>query len=97
MPVTGRPDPLSEERASAFSHDNEVSTPAYYAVQLDRYRIKAEMTALQRAAIFRFDYQGDENRERSFRSTTIAVWDSSKSTPQDVKSEAIIPSIANIG
>ena len=60
MPVAGAPAPLSEERASVFSHDNEVSTPAYYSVRLDRYGIEAEMTALQRAAIFRFEYEGDE-------------------------------------
>lgn len=60
MPVTGTPFPTSETRASVFSHDSEISTPAYYSVRLERYGIDAEMTALQRTAIFRFDYEGDE-------------------------------------
>lgn len=43
-------------RGSAFSHDNEVSTPAFYSVKLERYGIQAELTATSRAAIFRFTY-----------------------------------------
>jgi len=44
------------ERGSKFSHDNEISTPAYYSVKLDRYDITAEMTATSRTALFRFTY-----------------------------------------
>ena len=42
--------------ASAFSHDNEVASPGYYAVQLDRYNIQAEITATCRAAIHRWTF-----------------------------------------
>lgn len=45
------------ERGSRFSHDEEVSTPAYYSVQLQDYGIQAEMTASSRSALFRFTYQ----------------------------------------
>lgn len=45
------------ERGSKYSHAEETSTPAYYSVNLQRYGVKAEMTATSRAAIFRFTYK----------------------------------------
>jgi len=48
-------DPVA--RGSAFSHDREVTTPYYYSVDLERYGIRAEMTATSRAALFRFTYR----------------------------------------
>jgi len=45
------------DRGSTFSHDQEVATPAYYSVDLERYGIQAEMTATSRSALFRFTYQ----------------------------------------
>ena len=50
-------DPL--DRGSKFSHQNEVSTPAYYSVELERYGIQAEMTATSRTALFRFTFDHD--------------------------------------
>lgn len=44
----------AEERASHYTHKNEHATPAYYAVRLDDYRIKAEMTAVSRSAMLQF-------------------------------------------
>ncbi len=43
-----------EERASSFSHDTEIATPSYYAVELADYQIQAEVTAVSRAAMLRF-------------------------------------------
>lgn len=45
------------ERASAFSHREEVCRPDYYSVPLFGGKIKAEMTATSRTAIFRFTYR----------------------------------------
>lgn len=42
--------------ASDFSHANEVAEPGYYSVQLDRYGVKAEMTATKRVALHRFTF-----------------------------------------
>lgn len=65
MPVTGEPDlhyaGEKEETqnvayASPFSHAEEAATPGYYAVTLRRYGIRAEMTATERTALFRFTY-----------------------------------------
>ncbi len=47
--------------ASTFSHQDETATPGYYAVTLQRYGIRAEMTATERAAIHRFTYPEGEN------------------------------------
>ena len=42
--------------ASRFSHENEKAEPGYYSVVLDDYGIKTEITATQRAAIYRFTF-----------------------------------------
>lgn len=63
MPVVGAPriDPQNNAIstrpwASVFSHDTEFATPGYYAVQLESYDIKAEVSVTDRAAIYRFTY-----------------------------------------
>ena len=42
--------------ASEFSHADEVASPGYYSTLLKSYGIKAEITAANRAAIYRFTY-----------------------------------------
>lgn len=42
--------------ASKFSHDNEKATPGYYSVFLDRYKVKAELTATARGALHRYTF-----------------------------------------
>ena len=42
--------------ASPFSHDKETATPGYYSVYLDRYGVKAELTATKRAALHRYTF-----------------------------------------
>lgn len=42
--------------ASAFSHQNEIAEPGYYSVLLDRYQVKAELTATNRGAIHRYTF-----------------------------------------
>lgn len=57
-------EPLESQRkayASGFSHDNEVAVPGYYSVFLDRYGVKAELTATKRAAIHRYTFPESEN------------------------------------
>ena len=57
MPMLDKMTFQPEQRASHFSHSNEVSTPACYSIYLDDYHIQAEMTATTRCAIFRFTFQ----------------------------------------
>ena len=44
-------------KGSRFSHDNEVSLPHYYSVDLTEEHLKAEMTGMSRTGIFRFTYR----------------------------------------
>lgn len=46
--------------ASAFSHQNETAVPGYYSVFLDRYQVKAELTATKRAAFHRYTFPATE-------------------------------------
>lgn len=41
---------------SAFSHENESAEPGYYSVFLDRYQVKAELSASKRGAIHRYTF-----------------------------------------
>ena len=68
MPTVGRQDYFSlgskSQRmayASSFSHRNEHAEPGYYSVLLDRYKVKAELTATKRAAIHRYTFPESKN------------------------------------
>ncbi|WP_264551998.1 GH92 family glycosyl hydrolase [Flavobacterium sp. N2038] len=41
---------------SYFSHENEVSKPGYYSVLLDKYKIKAELTASERVGFHKYTF-----------------------------------------
>ncbi len=59
MPQTGELRTAPEARGLAFSHSDETARPDYYAVSLrtaDGKAIRAEMTATERCAIFRFRF-----------------------------------------
>jgi len=45
---------------SRYSHQNEVAKAGYYSVVLDDYKIKAELTATQRAGFHRYTFDKDE-------------------------------------
>lgn len=67
MPTVGEQqyeqEPLDSQRkayASGFSHENETAVPGYYSVFLDRYGVKAELTATKRAAIHRYTFPESE-------------------------------------
>ncbi len=48
-----------EERATPFSHADEISHPHYYAVRLPKEHLKLEMTATSHTAIFRITPEQD--------------------------------------
>ncbi|MBR4779336.1 MAG: GH92 family glycosyl hydrolase [Bacteroidaceae bacterium] len=65
--VPGRP--TDKERRgyrSRFSHDDEVATAGYYAVLLQDYGIRAEMTATTRVAYQRYTYPASEESHLLF-------------------------------
>lgn len=63
MPTIGKQEihSLGEESqqlayASPFLHEKELIEPGYYSVYLERYRVLAELTATERAAIHRYTF-----------------------------------------
>lgn len=46
---------------SLFSHEEEVAKPGYYAVQLKRYNIKAELTASERVGFHQYSFPSSED------------------------------------
>lgn len=55
MPVLGELIVNEDERATKFSHDNEIAKPHYYSVTFDN-GVKTEMSTTDRGAHFRFSY-----------------------------------------
>lgn len=70
MPIVGKadiqyigekePDAQRMPYASPFRKGEEKAEPGYYRVLLDRYRVQAEITSTERAAIYRFTYPKGE-------------------------------------
>lgn len=56
MPTTGKPEFSNKQYASPFQKKNEKASPGYYSTFLDKYQIKAEVTASQRAGLYKFTY-----------------------------------------
>jgi predicted alpha-1,2-mannosidase len=54
MASAGKVSTEPKDYASTFDHDFETTTPYYYAADLQSWGIKAEMTATQTAAYYRF-------------------------------------------
>ena len=52
----GEQEDINYGYASTYSHDTEIVRPEYYSVQVDRYNIKAEMTATNRVGFHRYTY-----------------------------------------
>ncbi len=52
----GNQDGFEDGYASLYSHDTEVVRPEYYSVMVDRYNIKAELTATDRVGLHRYTY-----------------------------------------
>lgn len=68
MPYTGTPglergdpDKPRSGYASRFHHDREVAEPGYYAVTLDDYKVRAELTASPRTGVHRYTYPKGED------------------------------------
>ena len=55
MPLTGKLIVNEDERATGFSHDNEIAKPHYYKVKLDN-GILTEMSPTERGAHLRFSF-----------------------------------------
>jgi predicted alpha-1,2-mannosidase len=56
MPITGPINFAPSARSSAFRHETEKINPAYYAVTLDRYAERVEMTGSVRSGMMRITF-----------------------------------------
>lgn len=52
----GNQDDIRDGYATSYSHANEIARPEYYSLLLDRYNIKAELTATDRVGFHRYTY-----------------------------------------
>ncbi|MDJ1506610.1 GH92 family glycosyl hydrolase [Xanthocytophaga agilis] len=59
MPITGHLKTTRYE--TSFSHQQEITTPAYYSVELPDYQIRTEVTPTKRSAIIQFTAQKDDS------------------------------------
>lgn len=57
----GIPDDPENGYRSRFSHETETTSTGYYAVTLDDYNIRTELTAAPRAGIIRFTFPKDDS------------------------------------
>ncbi|MCW8926505.1 MAG: GH92 family glycosyl hydrolase, partial [Xanthomonadales bacterium] len=60
-PVRGRVEDPDNGYRSRISHDTEQAEPGYYAITLDDYGVRAEMTATQRTGLLRFTFPDDDS------------------------------------
>lgn len=54
---------LYEDYFSPFSHDSEIVRPGYHSVELDRYGIKAELSATTRVGMHRYQFPPSSDRK----------------------------------
>lgn len=64
--VSGAQDDPDGGYRSRFSHENETASPGYYAVTLDDYRIRAELTATTRVGVQRYTFPEAEEAYVAF-------------------------------
>ena len=53
MPVRGNVSMENKNYASSFQHKNEMASPGFYQVLLDKHKVKAELTSTLRTGIHR--------------------------------------------
>ena len=58
LPVNG--EPAAKGYGVSFQHESEDAHPGYYAVTIDPYNIRCEMTATEHCSFYRFTFQGED-------------------------------------
>lgn len=56
MPVRGNVSMENKNYASSFQHKNEMASPGFYQVLLDKHKVKAELTSTLRTGIHRYTF-----------------------------------------
>ncbi|MFT2008487.1 GH92 family glycosyl hydrolase [Pontibacter sp. 13R65] len=65
---------------SLFSHEQETAVPGYYAVQLQRYDIKAELTASERVGFHQYTFPASDTSHIIFDLEEGIGWDQATDT-----------------
>ncbi|SEB04178.1 GH92 family glycosyl hydrolase [Pedobacter hartonius] len=60
---------------SFFSKDSEVAKPGYYSAYLDKYKVKAELTATKRVGFHRYHYEKTDNAHLLLDLDFSMLWD----------------------
>ena len=61
MPVTGKLKTASKNYAVPFSHTDEITSPAYYQLNIPAYHLITEMTSTLRCGMMQFSMQQDDS------------------------------------
>ena len=61
MPTVGSPKFSNSEYSSTFKKTNEIASPGYYSVMLDKSHIKAELTATLRTGLHKYTFPKSSN------------------------------------
>lgn len=56
---------------SKFSHKNEIITPGYHSLKLDRYQIQVELTSTQRVGFHKYTFPSKAQKALLFNQNTI--------------------------
>ncbi|MBA4275944.1 GH92 family glycosyl hydrolase [Flavobacterium sp.] len=82
LPITGKvslkkmtKEDLKNGYGSLFSHNNEVVKPGFYSVLLDRYNVKAELTASERVGFHKYTFNSAEDSHILLDLTDGVGWD----------------------
>ncbi|APY11518.1 alpha-mannosidase [Seonamhaeicola sp. S2-3] len=74
MPVTlsdANTDSVFKDFYSKFSHDNEVVTPGYHSLELERYHIKTELTSTTRVGFHKYTFPENTKNAVLFNLNTV--------------------------
>jgi putative alpha-1,2-mannosidase len=61
MPICGTLKTAPNDYASTYSHQSETASPYYYGVTLDKYNVKAEVSATARCSMMQFSFDRDQD------------------------------------
>src|SRR5688500_14384188 len=87
IPVTGNVLPEKQNYFSLFSHNEEIARAGFYSVHLNRYDIKAELTATNRVGFHQYTFPESDNAQIIIDLEQGIGWDSPVETMLKKRSE----------
>ena len=87
VPFSNRDNEFWNNAGSTYSHEREKAEAGYYSVMLDRDHIQAEITATERAAMYRFTFP----KGSRLANVTIDLYHGIGDTPGSVRMVALDP------